>query len=62
MEPFHWELDETGQKVIEKIIEDEVQGPSKEWGPYGWYRHYITSDIYKAGMGNAVFLSPTIPI
>lgn len=35
-DPPQWDvLDETGSQVIEHIIEDEDQGPSKEWGPYG---------------------------
>jgi len=23
---------------VAQIVEDEDQGPSKEWGQYGWYR------------------------
>ena len=31
-------LDETGRKIVEQIVEDEDQGPQKEWGQYGWYQ------------------------
>jgi hypothetical protein len=30
-------LDETGTSIVQHIVEDEDQGPSKEWGLYGWY-------------------------
>jgi len=34
--PMSWyRIDETGRKVVEQIVEDEDQGPSKEQGPYG---------------------------
>ncbi len=37
--PFFWDLlDETGRQVVGQIVEDEDQGPLKEWGQYGWYR------------------------
>ena len=56
--PYRWDLlDETGTQVIDHIIEDEDQGPSKEWGPYGWYRHPSPSDVIKAGNGKTVYLS-----
>jgi hypothetical protein len=36
--PFSWDLlDETGRQVVEQIVKDKDQGPSKEWGQYGWY-------------------------
>jgi hypothetical protein len=45
-EPFEWDLmDETGNVLVEHIVEDEDQGPSKEWGPFGWYRHPSPDDI-----------------
>lgn len=29
-----WDLsDESGSRVVEQIVEDNDQGPSKEWGP-----------------------------
>ena len=35
-----WDLlDETGSHIVEENVEDEDQGPSKEWGPCGWYCH-----------------------
>jgi hypothetical protein len=37
-EPYEWDLlDETGLNVVEHIIENDDQGPSKEWNM--WYRH-----------------------
>ena len=37
-EPYEWDLlDETGNKIIKHIVEDEDQGPTREWGEYGWY-------------------------
>jgi hypothetical protein len=31
--PFSWDLlDETGRHIVMEIVEDEDQGPSKEWG------------------------------
>ena len=37
--PFSWDLlDETSSHVVAQIVEDKDQGPSKEWGQYGWYR------------------------
>ena len=42
--PMSWDLlDETGSHIVEEAVEDEDQGPSKEWGPYRWYRHPITN-------------------
>ena len=36
VDPPHWDLlDKTSSKVIEHIVEDKDQGPSKEWGPFG---------------------------
>ena len=47
--PPHWELlDEMASEVIDRIVEDEDQGPSKEWGPTGWYRHPTEEQIKKA--------------
>ena len=56
--PGRWDLlDETGTKVIKHILDHEDQGPSKEWGPYGWYRHPSPSDVIKAGNGKTVYSS-----
>ena len=59
IEPYQWDLlDETATKVIDHIVEDKDQGPSKEWGQYGWYCHPFPSDVIKAGNGKTVYLSP----
>ena len=43
-EPYEWDLlDETGLNVVEHIIENDEQGPSKEWNM--WYRHPKLEDI-----------------
>ncbi len=35
-EPYEWNLlDETGSILVENIVENEDEGPSKEWGPHG---------------------------
>ena len=48
-EPYEWDLlDETGSILVEHIVENEDEGPSKEWGPHGWYRHPSRLDIAKA--------------
>ena len=37
--PFSWDLlDDTDRQVVEQIVKDEHQDPSKEWAQYGWYR------------------------
>ena len=60
-EPYKWDLlDETGKTLVEHIMEDEDQGPSKEWGPHGFYHHPSTEDISKASDGKMVYLSPVI--
>jgi hypothetical protein len=59
-------LDETGRSIVEHIVEDEDQGPSREWGPYGWYPSPLPSDIAKAASnaakGKSVQSSPSVPI
>lgn len=46
---FCWDLlDETEMKVVDQIVEDEDQGPSNKWGPYGEWRHLTLADIEKA--------------
>ena len=36
--PFSWDLvDETGRQIVMEVVEDEDQGPSKEWRQFGWY-------------------------
>ena len=62
-EPYKWDLlDETGSNIIEHVVEDEDQGPSKECGQYGWYRHPTMEDISKAIEGRTVWLSPMVPV
>jgi hypothetical protein len=35
--PVSWDLlDKTRSCVVAQVVEDEDQGPSKEWGPHGW--------------------------
>jgi hypothetical protein len=61
--PVEWDLlDETGITVVEHIVEDKDQGPTKEWGPYGGYRHPLPSDVAKANVGKTVYLLLTIPV
>ena len=56
--PPCWDLlDETNSKVIDHIVEDEDQGPSKEWGPFGWYHHPMEEQIQKACGGKTIELS-----
>jgi hypothetical protein len=44
-----WELlDEMATHVIDHIVEDEDQGPSKVWGPCGWYHYPRKEQILKA--------------
>ena len=48
-EPYEWDLlDEMGNTLVEHIVEDEDQGPLKEWGPYGWHRHPSIEELSKA--------------
>lgn len=62
-EPYEWDLlDETGNTIVEHIVEDEDQGPSKEWGTYGWYRHPSQDDISKGCDGKTVDVGPVVPI
>ena len=50
--PFSWDLlDETGRQVVEQIVEDEDQGPTKEWGQYGWYWFPSREQIESAMLG-----------
>ena len=61
-EQYEWDLlDETGNTVVEHIIEDEDQGPSKEWGCYGWYRHPSEDNISKGCDGKTVNVGPVVP-
>jgi hypothetical protein len=56
VEPVHWDLlDESGIKSIKKILEDEDQCPTKEWGPFGWYCHSTLTDIDKAWVKQYIF-------
>jgi hypothetical protein len=51
-----WDLlDETGSHIVEEVVEDEDQGPSKEWGPYGWYHHPTKEQIALASTGKSEF-------
>jgi hypothetical protein len=62
-EPYEWDLlDETGSILVEHIVENEDEGPSKEWGPHGWYRHPSNEEIAKASDGKTVYLSPETPM
>lgn len=55
IDPPCWDLlDETGTNLIEYIVEDEDQGPSKEWGPQWWYCHPTEEHILKAFKGKPV--------
>ena len=37
--PYTWNLlDETDRQVVVEIVEDKNQGPSNEWGQFGWYQ------------------------
>ena len=40
-------MNERGSTVVKHIREDEDQGPSKEWGEYGWYHFPAKEDISK---------------
>ena len=54
-EPPRWDLlHETATVVVKHIVEDEDHGPSKEWGPYGWYRHPTKEQIKAACIGKTV--------
>jgi hypothetical protein len=55
-------MDESGMKVIEKIVEDEDHGPTKEGEPFGLYHYPFTLDINKSSMGKTVYLLMTVPI
>jgi len=56
--PPCWDLlDETASQVIDHIVEDEDQVSSKEWGPYGWYRHPTEEQIKKACDCKTIHLS-----
>jgi hypothetical protein len=58
MNPPHWDLlDETASQVIDHIVEEEDQGPSKQWGPYGWYHHPTEEQIKKSCDGKTIQLS-----
>ena len=58
VDPPRWDLlDEINSTVIDHIVEDEDQGPSKEWGPFGWYCHPTEEQIQKAGGGKTIELS-----
>jgi len=51
-----WDLlDEKGSRVIKELTEDEDQGSSKEWGPYGGYHHSTEEQIKLAGRGKSKF-------
>ena len=52
--PFSLDLlDETGRQVVAEIVEDEDQGPSKEWGQLGWYRFPSNEQIESAMQGKS---------
>ena len=48
IKPPCWDLlDENTTSVIEQIVEDEDQDPSKKWGPYRWYCYPTEKHILK---------------
>jgi len=47
---------------VEHIVKNKDEGPLKEWGPHGWYRHPSIEEIAKASDGKTVHLSPETPI
>ncbi len=53
--PFSWDLlDETGRQIVMEVVEDEDQGPSKEWGQFGWYRFPSKEQIERATQDTAL--------
>ena len=61
-ESYEWDLmDETGNVLVEHIVKDEDQGPSKEWGSYGWYHHPSQDDIAKGCEGKTADI-PVYPV
>jgi len=40
-----------GTRVVEHIVEDDDQGPTKEWGPYRWYCQPSLEHIAKVTEG-----------
>ena len=45
---YHWDLlDEAGNHVVDHIVEDNDQRPSKEWFPVGLYYHVRAQDTGK---------------
>jgi len=61
--PFSWgHLDETGRQIVMEIIEDKDQGPSKEWGQFGWYRFPSNEQIESAMQGKTHWDGSVVPI
>ena len=49
---IYWDLlDKTGSCVVAQVVEDEDQGPSKEWMPYGCDRHCSKEQFELASNG-----------
>ena len=62
-DPPHWELlDKTGASIVECIVEDKDQGPSKEWGPYGWYCEPLKEDTEKGTKGKVDSTNDIYPV
>jgi hypothetical protein len=51
-----------GNNVMEQTVQDEDQGPSKEWGPLGWYSHRTAQDIARGSDGGNPHISCFVPI
>lgn len=52
--PLHCDLlDEMGTKVVGYIVEDEDQGPTKEWRPCSWYLQPSKEDIEMVSIGKS---------
>ena len=61
--PFLWGLlEETGRQIVMEIIEDNDQGPSKEWGQFGWYRFPSNEQIENAMQGKTHWDGNVVPI
>ena len=61
--PYTWNLlDEAGKQVVVEIVEAEDQGPSKEWGQFGWYRFPSNEQIERATQGKTHWDGDSVPM